>query len=644
LKTVTDLHEQWTGRSAAETYGILNWGAGYFGINSKGEVTVTPSGKPGGASASLFDIVKGIEDRGMDMPVLLRFEEILASRIELLNRSFNAAIKEYNYRGNFRGVYPIKVNQQQQVLEELTTIGKQWHHGLEAGSKAELIAALSYLDDPEALLVCNGYKDREFIDLGLYAMKMGVRCVFVIETMTEFPIIVERSKELGIKPIIGVRLKLSSSAGGHWKDSGGDRSVFGLNTAQILQVVDGLRDAGMLDCLRLLHYHLGSQVPNIRDIRNSIVEAARTYVGLVSEGAPMGMLDLGGGLAVDYDGSATNFASSCNYTINEYCRDVVEVVMTVLDEAEVEHPTLITESGRATVAYYSVLVFNILDVMRFTERRKLPELPPEPHDYTRNIRIAAEGLNLKNIQETYHDAIYYRDEVRDLFKHGKISIRERAIVEDIFWGIMQSVDALSKRMKYMPDDLEGLSAALADVYYGNLSVFQSLPDVWAIEQLFPIMPIHRLNERPTRRAMIADITCDCDGKIDRFIDLQDVKTTLPVHELKVGDDYYLGVFLVGAYQETLGDLHNLLGDTNVVSLRIEGDGDIEYVRELEGDSVEDVLQYVEFDTKDLLERFRRKAENAVRTGNLSSGERKRIMRAYTEGLKGYTYYEKDSST
>ncbi len=637
-KTLEQLHDKWTVDQARELYGIDNWGAGYFKVNPKGEVCVCPDASRPEASASLVEIVAGLRERGQDLPVLLRFEDILASRIRLLNKSFAAAMKNYGYKGAFRGVFPIKVNQQQQVIEEITSFGKRYHHGLEAGSKAELIAAMAYLDDPDALLVCNGYKDEHFIRLALYARMIRLNCVCVIETLNELPLIIRLSRETGVKPLLGVRIKLSSTASGHWKESGGDRSVFGLSTSQVVEAVDLLRAEGMLDCLQLLHYHLGSQLPNIRQIRVGLMEASRVYVGLIEEGAPMGMLDLGGGLAVDYDGSHTNFSSSCNYTLDEYCRDVVEVVQEVMDEAGVPHPVIITESGRATVAYYSVLIFNVLDASRFSGDESLPAVPDDASSITQNIREAAANIREKNLQENYHDAIYYRDEARELFKRGQMGIRERALVERIFWYAMQRIQRVLDRMRYVPDDFEGLAEAMSDVYYGNLSVFQSLPDVWAIDQILPVMPIHRLDKPPTRHAIISDITCDCEGKIDRFIDLQDVARTLPVHELKTGEDYLIGVFLVGAYQETLGDLHNLLGDTNVASVRVGENGEIEYVREIEGDSVEDVLSYVEYDPRELTTRFREKAERAVREGAINGQQRRVLTAAFETGLRGYTYY------
>jgi arginine decarboxylase len=643
-KTLEQIHDKWTLAKARELYGIENWGAGYFKVNGAGEVCVCPDSSQPDASASLTDIVKGLRERGQDLPVLIRFEDILASRIRLLNKTFANVIRTYGYKGAYRGVFPIKVNQQQQVVEEITSYGKRYHHGLEAGSKAELIAAMAYLDDPEALLICNGYKDEMFIRLTLYARMINLNCVCVIETLNELPLIIRLSREMGVKPVLGVRIKLSATASGHWRESGGDRSVFGLSTSQVIEAVDILRAEGMLDCLQLLHYHLGSQLPNIRQIRTGLMEACRVYVGLLEEGAPMGMLDLGGGLAVDYDGSHTNFHSSCNYTLDEYCRDVIEVVQEVMDQTETPHPVIVTESGRATVAYYSVLIFNILDASRFAGDESLPEIPEEAGSITRNIHETAANVREKNLQELYHDAIYYRDEARELFKRGQIGIRERALVERIFWYAMHKVQRVLDGMRYVPDDFEGLAEAMSDIYYGNLSVFQSLPDVWAIDQILPVMPIHRLTEPPTRRAIISDITCDCDGKIDRFIDLQDVARTLPLHELRSGEEYLVGVFLVGAYQETLGDLHNLLGDTNVASVRIGDNGDIEYVRELEGDSVEDVLSYVEYEPRELMNRFREKAERAVREGLLNGQQRRVLTAAYEAGLRGYTYYGSDNES
>lgn len=635
-----EILNRWTVEDAKELYGIRNWSAGYFDINSEGNVVVTPNPKRPDIAISLKAIIEGISERGLTMPVLLRIENLLVTQLSLLHDSFRAAMNNFNYQGDFRGVYPIKVNQQQQVIEAITRFGRPMHHGLEVGSKAELIAAISMLNDKEACLVCNGYKDEEFIDLGLYAVKMGYKCFLVLEMPSELPMIIERSKIIGVKPNIGVRLKLSTKAGGHWTESGGDRSIFGLNITQLIEAVDYLKERGMLDCLRLLHYHLGSQIPNIRDIRSAVTEACRYYAELVKEGAPMGYLDIGGGLAVDYDGSKTNFVNSMNYTLEEYCVDIIEVIISILGESSIPHPTIITESGRATVAYSSILLVNVLDVTKF-EMVKLPDNIQEgAHEMIKNLYEVLKSMTLKNIQECYNDAIYYRDEIRQLFKHGEIGLRERSIGEKIFWNIMNIIYRDRKKLSKIPPELEGIESALADIYYCNFSVFQSLPDSWAIGHLFPIMPIHRLNEEPTRQATIADVTCDCDGKIDKFIDLHDVRNTLPLHELKENEDYYLGVFLVGAYQETLGDLHNLMGDTNIVSVHIYEDGTYDFVREIDGDSVADVLSYVEYDPKVLMTSFRSIAEQAVKEGFISPTERKEIVKKYEDGLSGYTYFER----
>ena len=635
-----DILGRWTKEKSEELYGIKNWGAGYFSISDKGEVLVNPYKDNASAAISIMDIISGITERGFDLPVLLRFENLLDSQISYLNNSFAEAMKKLNYKGVYRGVYPIKVNQQQQVVEEVTKFGQRYHHGLEVGSKAELIAALSAMKDKEACIICNGYKDEEFIDLGLYAVKMGFKLFFVIEIPGELDIIIERSQALKVQPNLGLRIKLSSKAGGHWTESGGDRSIFGLNMSEVISIVDTLKEKGMLDTLKLLHYHLGSQIPNIRDIRSAVLEATRVYAELVREGAPMGYLDLGGGLAVDYDGSNTNYTNSRNYTVEEYCSDIVEAVMAILDPSNIPHPTIITESGRTTVAYYSVLLFNVLDVTTFGEYDLPEKLREDTSEQIKNLFEVYKNLSLKNIQECYNDALYYRDEIRDMFKHGRISLRERAFAEKIFWNTIHEIAREKTKLKNPPPELEDIENAIADIYYCNFSIFQSLPDTWSIDQLFPIMPVHRLLECPRRSAVLADITCDCDGLIDKFIDLHDVRNTLPLHEMRNGDDYYLGVFLVGAYQETLGDLHNLFGDTNVVSVRIHPDGNFDFVKEIRGDSVADVLSYVEYEPKDMLVRFREIAEEAVRAGYITASERKEIMQAYDNGLRGYTYYER----
>ena len=630
---------RWTCDNSAETYGIRNWGSDYFDISPEGEVVVRPHGTRSEAAVSLMTLIGGLHDRNMSLPVLLRFADIVASQIRKVNESFHKAMREVGYKGFYRGVYPIKVNQQHEVVEDVSESGKHYHHGLEAGSKAELIAATSYLKDPDALLICNGYKDAEFVDLALYAQKMGLHAVIVIEMPSELPLVLERAARLRIKPRIGVRAKLSSRTGGHWEGSSGDRSKFGLDATQIIDMIDLLRRRKRLDCLEMLHYHLGSQVSDIRRVRNALQEAARFYVELVREGARMGMLNVGGGLAVDYDGSHTNFACSRNYTTEEYAADVIETVMKTVDEAGVPHPVLVSESGRATVAHHSLLVFNVLHVRRFEPQGIPKKLPADSGELLANLMEVSRTVSPRNVQEAYHDAVYYREEIRSAFLHGALTLRTRSLAETIFWDVVFRISNMTKGSKYVPDEMEGLEQAIADTYYGNFSVFQSLPDAWAIDQMFPIMPIHRLNEMPTRMAVLSDITCDSDGKIDTFIDLHDVKHVLPLHD-PGKNEYYLGAFLVGAYQETLGDMHNLLGHTNVLHVKVGEDGQVDYTAEIAGDSVEEVLTYVEFDPRDILQRIRGIAEQAVKAKRLSAKEKGAILGAYENGMRGYTYFER----
>ncbi len=628
----------WSPGDSAALYGVDDWGHGFFGVDAKGHVTVRLADENGGSDVSLHDLVEGLQDRGTDLPVLLRFRDLLHSRIAELNESFNRAIEKTGYQGVYRGVYPIKVNQQRQVIEEICEFGKKYHYGLEAGSKPELIAALAHMHDTEAYLVCNGYKDEEFIDLALHAQKMGLKVMLVLEMPTELDLVLERSRKLGVLPNLGVRVRLSTGGAGHWEESAGDKSVFGLSAAQVIDVVDRLRDAGYLACLKMLHYHQGSQIPHISKIREGATEVARMYCDLVKEGAPMGVLDMGGGLAVDYDGSKTNFQASCNYSILEYCTDVIETVMQVCDKAGVPHPNLISESGRAVVAYYSVLIFNILDVSTVQTTERAPAIPENAPQHLVNIIQVNEDLTTRNLQECFNDAAYYRDQVRAQFFYGNATLRERGLAEAWFWHIMTRISQLLADLDTIPEDLRELSDSLVDFYYGNFSLFQSLPDSWAIKQLFPVMPIHRLDERPRHRAVLADITCDCDGKIDRFIDREDVAKVLPLHGLRTDETYCVGVFLVGAYQETLGDLHNLLGDTNVVGIHLE-EGKPVYTHEVEGDTVADVLSYVEYDPKELVARFRSFAERAVTHGRISPKERRGVMDLFRTNLSGYTYFE-----
>ena len=468
---------------------------------------------------------------------------------------------------------------------------------------------------------------------------MGLQTIIVLESVDELHLILKQAEQLKVRPRIGVRIKLSSRVGGKWSESGGERSVFGLTPAEVIDVVDMLRAKNMLDCLEMLHYHLGSQVPNIREIRDTVKEASRFYVGLVKEGAKMGIFDIGGGLAIDYDGSHTSFSSSANYDISEYCADVIEGIMHACNEDQIAHPLIISESGRALIGYYSVLLINVLNTAVYEEKDPPPmveETRPEALD---NMFYVSKTLSQKNIQESFNDVLYYREEIQKAFKHGDITLRQHAAADCLFWYILTRIRELAAGLKSLPQSLAGLDALLADVYYCNFSVFQSLPDAWAIEQLFPIMPIHRLCEKPTRNACLSDITCDCDGRINRFIDQHDVNNVLPLHPFYKGQPYMLAAFLVGAYQETLGDLHNLFGDTNVVSVRVDEDGDIEYVQQVGGDSVGDVLSYVEYRPERLIEQFRATAEEAVKQKRITPAERREIVAAYENGMRGYTYFE-----
>jgi arginine decarboxylase len=633
-------HVEWDSEQSSQLYGVREWGADYFDISNEGNAVATVQFGEKTVSVPLIDIVEGMKERGMEMPAVLRIDNLLDQRIKQLNEAFANAIDVSGYKNHYRGVFPIKVNQQCHVIEEIADFGRQYHHGLEAGSKAELIIALSQLQDHDSLIICNGYKDAEFIDLGLYARQMGIPCFFVLETATELAIIIERSKALGIEPLLGVRIRLSSMVEGHWNEDSGDRSIFGLSTNALIEVVEELKQANMLHCLQLLHSHLGSQIPNIRNIRTGVLEACRFYTGLMEEGAPMGYIDLGGGLAVDYEGTRSNSTHSMNYGLDEYCANIIETIQECLDPLEIEHPVVVTESGRALVAYSSMLLFNILDVRDHRPKPIDTQLDEESLDQIANLVYVLNNVQLGRLQESYNDAIYYRDEVRELFHRGQASLRERAVAENITLGVLEKITELLPQANRISAELEQLPELLSDIYYGNFSLFQSLPDIWAIDQLFPIMPIHRLNEAPVRNAVLADMTCDCDGKIDSFSFADGIRKTLPLHPLRKDEEYYLGVFLVGAYQETLGDLHNLFGDTNVVSVHINEDGSFDFVREFHGDSIADVLSYVEYDPKIMLEQFRRIAEKAVRDEKISVAMRQTVLRAFREGMQGYTFFER----
>lgn len=628
----------WSVQDAAELYGIDRWGSTFFGLSKEGKVTANTLS----TQVPLLDIVEGMVERDLQMPVLLRIENILDAQVYRLNHAFRNAIEKEGYAGQYRGVYPIKVNQQAQIVEQIAQFGARFHHGFEVGSKPEMIAALSALEEPGSLIICNGYKDEEFIDLALQAVKLGHQCFIVLETPAELSLVIDRSRAQSIEPLLGVRMKMTTQVSGHWNSTSGDRSVFGLTTVQLIEVVDKLKSEQLLHCLRLLHCHLGSQIPNIHEIRQGVVEACRCYADLAGEGASMGHINMGGGLAVDYTGTKSNDdGQSRNYSLDEYCCDIVSAIKQTLEPYEIPLPTIVTESGRATVAHSSVLLFNVLDTTRF-EPSTMEVAQAQEHQTLDNMRQVVEYLEPGRVQECFNDAHFYRNEARELFRRGQIDLRSRAAAENLFLEILHRIADCLAGMDDVPQDLEGLRLSLADIYYGNFSLFQSLPDIWAIDQLFPIMPIHRLDERPVRDAVIADITCDCDGKIDRFVGVPEPTTSLSLHPLREGEEYYLGVFLVGAYQETLGDLHNLFGDTNVVSVHLNRDGSFDFVKEIYGDTIADVLSYVEYNPKEMQIRFRNSAERAVREGRITARERQHMMKTYNASMRGYTYYERES--
>ncbi len=629
---------RWTVQDAAELYGIPNWGAQYFGVSAKGTVVVHPDG-PQGPQVDLKELVDELQGRGIALPLLLRFNEILRSRIVELNESFRRAIAEYGYQAAYKGVYPIKVNQHRYVVEEIVRTARPYHYGLEAGSKPELLAVMAMLDDPEALIVCNGYKDEEYVETALLASKLGLKVLLVVEKPSELPLIVEVSRRTGIKPAIGIRAKLSSRGAGKWEASGGDRSKFGLTGAQMLEAVDFLKKADLLDSFQMLHFHLGSQISAIRSIKEGLQEAGRYYVELVKLGVPLKLVDVGGGLGVDYDGSQTNYPSSMNYTMQEYANDVVYGLKEQCDLGGVPHPTLMSESGRAVVAHHAVLVIEVLGVSEF--RVDVPEkLPEGSHRIVQELYATWRDLTRKNLLEAYHDAVDAKDQVLQMFTLGNLSLEQRVLAEKMFWAICQKTLKIARELDDFPEELEHLPRALADTYFCNFSVFQSLPDSWAVDQLFPVLPIHRLGEEPSRRAVLADITCDSDGKIEHFIDKREVKDVLELHPLNHAP-YDLGLFLVGAYQEILGDLHNLFGDTNDVQVTINSSGGYFIEHVLAGDTVTEVLSYVAYHKDDLVTRLRRSVESALRDGKMSLEESKILLRTYEAGLSGYTYLERE---
>ena len=627
---------RWTASDAAELYDIARWGKGYFSVDENGHVRVHPTKEPE-RGLDLKQLVDRLQLRGIDLPILIRFAGILKHRLGEIHAAFSGAIAEHRYTGNYCCVYPIKVNQQRQVVEEVLRYGKPYNFGLEAGSKPELMAvvAMAANDTP---IICNGFKDAEFIEMAMMALKMGRQIIPVVEKYTELELILKLAEKIGVRPMIGMRVKLAARGSGRWQQSGGFRSKFGLTVTEILRALKELKSHGMEDCFKLLHFHLGSQITNIRQIKGALNEAVRVYVDLVKQGAGLTFLDVGGGLGVDYDGSQTNFESSANYTLQEYANDVVYHVQSVCDEAGVAHPTIISESGRAVVAYHSALVFGVLGVAGQGENDVPLQLPEDVEQPLFDLLDTYQNLTVRNVLEGYHDASQSLDMAMNLFAGGYLPLVQRSMAENLFWAICHKIQRLSRQLEFVPEELEGLDAMLSDTYFCNFSLFQSMPDSWAIKQLFPVMPIHRLNERPTRHAVLGDITCDSDGKIEQFIDRRDVKRTLPLHPFN-GEPYYLGAFLLGAYQEILGDMHNLFGDTNAVHVSMDDDGEVVLETVIKGDTVREVLDYVEFNVEGLMKQFRTSVELAVRESRIGYEEAGRFLRYYEDGLQGYTYLE-----
>jgi arginine decarboxylase len=633
----------WTIEDSARLYGIRNWGQGYFSINDEGHVAVhpNPSAEPR-QSIDLKKLVDELRERDIQLPVLIRFTDILKDRVTQLHDAFQNAIRDHDYRGQYRCVYPIKVNQQRHVVEEIHSFGKPYGFGLEAGSKPELLAVMAVCDDNETPIICNGFKDDEFIEAVILATKIGKNIIPVVEKFSELELLVKYAKQHNVKPSIGVRVKLAARGAGRWEQSGGVRSKFGLFISEVMDALDYLRANGMGDCLNLLHFHLGSQINNIRNVKGAIIELVRVYVEMQRLGAGLKYIDVGGGLGVDYDGSKTDFGSSINYGLQEYANDVIFHVKEICDQAKVEHPTIISESGRAMVAYHSVLVFNVLGWSGFA-RFDLPQALSDEDRGTMpapviNLYDAWQGINDSNFMEYYHDAQIAKESVLNLFSLGYCSLEHRSLAERLYFGICAKVLTTIRKLDYVPDEFEGLEQMLSDTYFCNYSIFQSMPDSWAIDQLFPIMPIHRLREEPECRGILADITCDSDGKVDRFIDRRQVKSVLELHDY-TGDDYLIAAFLVGAYQEILGDLHNLLGDTNAVHVTVDETGHVSIDEVIEGDTVREVLQYVQFSADELMRAMRKTVERALREQKLSIDESRVLLKFYENGLEGYTYLE-----
>lgn len=613
------------------------WGTSYFGINDKGDVYVTPC--KDNTQIDIRDIMDELALRDITPPVLLRFPDILDNRIEKTSSCFEKAAKEYDYNGESFIIYPIKVNQMQPVVEEIISHGRKFNLGLEAGSKPELHAVIAVQCQSDSLIICNGYKDQSYIELALLAQKMGKRIFIVVEKLNELDIIARIAKKLGVRPNLGVRIKLASSGSGKWEESGGDASKFGLTSSELLAALEILESKGMKDCLKLIHFHIGSQITKIRRIQTALREASQFYIQMHKMGYDVEFVDCGGGLGVDYDGTrSSNSESSVNYSIQEYVNDCLYTFIEAANANGIKHPNLITEGGRSLSAHHSVLVIDVLETASLPEMNEEYEPTPESHKLVKDLYEIWDNLNPRTMMEDWHDAEQIREEALDLFSHGMVDLQTRAEIERMYWSVCREVNSMAKSMKHLPEELKGLDKLLADKYFCNFSLFQSLPDSWAIDQLFPIVPLQRLDERPTRSATIQDITCDSDGKIANFVTNRHLSHILPVHTIKKNDPYYLGVFLVGAYQEILGDMHNLFGDTNAVHISVK-DGKYNIDQIFDGETVEEVLSYVQYNPKKLVRQLEIWVTKSVKAGKISLEEGKEFLSNYRSGLYGYTYLE-----
>ena len=630
---------QWTIEASEDLYRVKGWGDPYFAINETGNVTVSPQGDRGG-SLDLHKLVEGLRARDFQLPLLLRFSDILEDRLERINACFAKAIARYSYEGTYQGVFPVKCNQQRHIVEDLVRFGKSYQFGLEAGTKPELMIALASLNTPGALIICNGYKDASYIETAMLGQRLGQKTIIVLEQLEEVDIAIAAAKRLGIQPVLGVRAKLAAKGSGRWGDSAGDRAKFGLSIPEIITVVERLKAADMLSSLELLHFHIGSQVSAISVIKDALREACRIYVELVKLGAPMGYLDVGGGLAVDYDGSKTSSQGSKNYSIQNYANDVVAEVRDACSASETPMPTLVSESGRAIASHQSVLIFDVLGTSEASYREPNPYEEGE-HKLVRELWDLYRSVDADNYQEAFNDAVQFKQEATSLFNFSYLSLTERARVERLYWACCAKIAGLLKEQDFVPEELEHLENSLASIYYINMSLFQSALDSWAIEQLFPILPIHRLNEMPSQKATLADLTCDSDGKIARFIDKKGEKDILELHPLKSGESYYLGMFLVGAYQETLGNLHNLFGNTNTIHIHLASKSTVKQGYTIEhvvrGNTTDEVLQQVQYEPKDMIEQIRRRSEQSLQKGQITIEEARKLMANYKASMDCYTY-------